>query len=39
MKMRSNQKVEEIKPALKFDITLKTKCAGLNFDIKYLTEP
>ena len=38
-KERSNQKVEENKPALKLNIMLKTKCVGLNFGIEYLTEP
>ena len=37
--MRPNQKVEENKPALELNFTLKYKWAGHNFDIEYLTEP
>ena len=34
-----NKKVEENKPALELNFTLKYKWAGHNFDVEYLTEP
>ena len=39
LQTRSNQKVEENKPALELNFTLKYKWAGHNFDIEYLIEP
>ena len=35
----SNQKIEENKSGLEFNILLKSKCASLNFDFWFLTEP
>ena len=38
-KMRSNQKVEENKPALKLNFLSKTNWAGLDFEVENLDEP
>ena len=38
-KERSNQKVEENKPALELNFPSKSKWAGLDFEVEYLTEP
>ena len=38
-KERSNQKVEENKRALELNFLSKSKWAGLDFEVEYLTEP
>ena len=39
LKTRSNQKVEENKPALKLNFLSKTNWADPDFEVEYLTEP
>ena len=38
-KERSNQKIEENKPALELNFLSKSKWSGLYFEVEYLTEP